>query len=161
MSYPGETGATSYSVTQLLDLAVVRDSSATPNPTFTVYTRSSSGAFTKEYEIDDLNGDSIPAIESGNTILGFFGEDGNAFEAIQAGKVFDLRFWHGIALSEAQLNEQFAEIYTVTSTPSSTLTALPATGGDISTNLIFVISCVLVLAGLTTILASRKNRIRS
>ena len=233
--YPLDTGTTSYSVTQLLELAVVRDDSSTPK-TFTVYTRSLSGLFTREYVVNDPAGLSIPAIVSGNTILGFFGEDGNNEEAIKAGKVFDLRFWHDTALTSAQLNEHFAEIYTVsydvnsstsgsapsstagsgsqvisgntgglqktgytfsgwntqrdgggvthsaggsvtsassftlfalwtpvgnsTSAPSSTLTALPATGGNNSTNLIFVVSCVLVLAGLTTILASRKNRIR-
>ena len=126
--YPLDEGETNYSVTQLLDLAVVRDGSVTP-ATFSVYTRSSSGAFTEEYQIPDPTGLSIPAIVSGNTILGFFGEDGNSAEALQAGKVYDFRFWHNTALSEAQLNEQFAAIYTVTydingatsgSAPSST-----------------------------------------
>lgn len=110
--YPLDTGDTPYAVTQLLDLAVVRDGSTTP-PTFTVYTRASTGAFTQEYQVSDSAGLAIPYLANGNTLLGFFGEDGNSTEAILSGKVFDLRFWYDTALTQAQLNEQFAGIYTV------------------------------------------------
>lgn len=132
--YPLDTGSTPYSVTQLLDLAVVRDSSVTP-ATFTVYTRTSSGGFTEEYQVADPSGLAIPALISGDTLLGFFGEDGNSNEAIRAGRVFDLRFWYDTALTEAQLNEQFAGIYTVTydangATSGSVPTATSAAGAQ-------------------------------
>ncbi len=153
--YPLDDGVTGYGITDLLDLAVTRDAS---NDTFTVYTREQgSSVFTKEYETVDSGGDGIPWLDINNhTLLGFFGEDGNSDEAILSGKVFDLRFWHNVALTESQLNAfDPAPIAEEEETPAEP-EELASTGANVA-GAAFAAGALL-LAGLATTVARRRRR---
>lgn len=98
------SGTSSFDVTDVIDVAIVRDDSSTP-ATFKAYVRTGDGLFAEEFTFDDLEGESLPFIDSdGHTLLGFFGEDGNSDEAALGGRIFDLRFWYDKALTEEELN---------------------------------------------------------
>jgi hypothetical protein len=98
------SGTSSFDVTDVIDVAIVRDDSTTP-ATFKAYVRTDGGLFAEEFTFDDLGGESLPFVDSdGHTLLGFFGEDGNSNEAALGGRIFDLRFWYDKALTEEELN---------------------------------------------------------
>ncbi|MFM9084208.1 MAG: hypothetical protein ACKOQ7_10090, partial [Actinomycetota bacterium] len=107
--YPGRTGSVVYPVNTVLDLVIVRDNGGTPSPTFsddtfTVYGVGSNNVLTQLIQYNDTSGDSIPYATGGKTKLGFFYDDvAYAGEATTSGKVYDLRFWSGSALSTANL----------------------------------------------------------
>jgi hypothetical protein len=98
------SGTSSFDVTDMIDVAIVRDASSTP-ATFRAYVRTGGGPFAQEFTFNDLEGESLPFVDTdGHTVLGFFGEDGNAAEAALGGRIFDLRFWYDRALTEGELN---------------------------------------------------------
>jgi uncharacterized repeat protein (TIGR01451 family) len=102
--YPKPRAETVYAPNEVLDLIAVRQgSSGSTAGTFTVYVIGEGGTVTKELEIDDPDGDSIPAALGGKSRLGFFHDDlDTSAEATPSGKVWSVKIWDR-ALTEAEL----------------------------------------------------------
>lgn len=141
-------GAETLDDTQILDLAVVRDSSVTP-ATFSVYTRDGSGLFTRQLVVDDPDEQSIAFLDgSGHSKLGFFNNDELYNEGIQGGRVYDLRFWYNTALTEDQLNE-FVTPAEPTSQPETP--ALATTGSAVDSSAVVVFTLMATGAALVAV----------
>ena len=86
----------------LFDLAIARDIDPNNNQgRLRIYTPDADGDFFLAFEVSDASGNAVP---SGN-ILWLFADDGNGFEGIRGGKVYDFRFWDE-ALDLEQLTAQ-------------------------------------------------------
>jgi outer membrane protein OmpA-like peptidoglycan-associated protein len=120
-SYPGDTGPTVYSAGQVLDLVATRDDATKE---FKVYSRAVGGALVLEYTYDDSDDDMLPFSSGSGSLLGFFFDDnvtpGSVDEATDGGKVYRLRTWNGVALTQAQINGA------TSSTPVVVTDSLPA-----------------------------------
>lgn len=89
---------------QVLDLVVVRQSSGGLGGTFTVYVKTAGGTLDQLISISDPQGQSIPTVVNGQTLLGFFFDDtATSSEATNGGKVYDIKFWENTALTPQEI----------------------------------------------------------
>jgi len=115
------TGTVTFAANDVLDLVAVRDSDGTATGgTFTVYLNAN-GALTKLLEVSDANGQSIPFVTGTNeSLLGFFFDDNaTSSEATNAGKIWDLKMWPGVALSASEVEAAISGGTERLTTPSS------------------------------------------
>ena len=108
--YPGgATSAATYGRDRVLDLVTVRESTGGRSGTFTVYGVGPDKKLTKLFVYTDTTGGSLPAASGAGSILGFFFDDtvtaANKNEGTPSGRVYDLKVWSNIALTEAQLQQ--------------------------------------------------------
>lgn len=106
--YPySNENATAYPADTVLDLVAVRQATGALTGTFTVYAVGADSTLTLLFTATDTSGASIPYTSGGVTKFGFFFDDTETSdEATLSGRVYDLRIWSGVALSQDDLREE-------------------------------------------------------
>lgn len=98
---PSNTGTTVFAGNQVLDLVVTRDDTT---KAFNVYSRAAGGGLVLEFTYSDTSNNLIPMTSGSGSRLGFFYDDDiTSTEATDAGKVYQLRTWNGVALTSAEI----------------------------------------------------------
>ncbi len=157
------TSTSSFTPDVPLTLMVTRTATGATSGIFTVYSYDGT-TFTKELEVNDTDGQSIPAVSTllaGGTKLGFFYDDSNG-EGADSGKIWSLKIWPGVALDQAELEKEATVTDTGTEPspepePESTTDDLADTGYD--AGLMITLGLLLGLAGFGLVRLSRLGRI--
>jgi hypothetical protein len=108
--YPLGSGDDTFTPNTLLDLIVTREDDGTGSGTFTVYAKGS-GNLVQLLQVEDASGDGIPATVAGKSRLGFFFDDQvTSSEATEEGRVYSIKMWEGVALSESEVKAEVSGI---------------------------------------------------
>ena len=94
------TGDDEFAPDTVLDLIATREDLGGGNGLFTVYAKSGS-RLTQLLQVEDEDGQGIPAIVGGKSRLGFFFDDqATSSEGTANGRVYSIQMWPGVALTE-------------------------------------------------------------
>jgi hypothetical protein len=107
--YPfDEQSPSAYPADTVLDLIAVRQSTGGVSGTFTVYAVGVDNLLTEVFSVDDPSGESLAIGNgAGGTLLGFFFDDAVITgESTSGGRVYDVRVWSGVALSEEEIADE-------------------------------------------------------
>ena len=97
------TGTKNFSPNSVLDLVVTRDGS---DDTFTVYAKQGAD-LVQLLQVEDPDGEGIPNSVGGKSKLGFFFDDQDtSSEGTESGRVYSIKMWEGIALTEAEVETE-------------------------------------------------------